>query len=578
MNKPGPDISEVHSLVASIRVRSYLSFLIETSALVLMAFAATFALAIVIRKLTYTLIVDEWTLASWMLMAFALVSIAVSMVGIPTKMNSAMKADEALGKKDRFSSLMYFQNPTNPFEKAFYEEAIAHVRSARASGVVPLKAPRQWMIAPFVCLAAMMPMFLPQYDIFGFLEDEKEKEAEELRIENTVSSLLKVENVESKYQDELERGELPELASAISEIEELRAKMEAEGATREEVQREIQNLAERLNQKSEALAERHEQLSRALERSASSDPTSDLKEAIMSGDPEKIQDALDDLRERLTNENMSAEERQEMLERTSESMSELSNELSTLSETMQMSLESGEHSEMSESEQNQLEQQSQQLSQMSEAMQRLSETMRQLSESMCQNPGNQQGSDSQNPGAQNSQGQQPRQLTDQEIQQLQNMLNQLSQLSDEELQQLMQQLQNMQNCSGQQAGEIQQLSNQLGLAPYMLRGNLKPDDLKPGDNNYNPYNNGGRGSGLRNSQVTDEEYQHEFVRPETYNTGRGLRTLIPSDLEALPSEGATSLAPGSRAAETFQTQDDALDEQNIPRDYHDAIRRYFGER
>jgi hypothetical protein len=464
----------------------------------------------------------------------------------------ALIVDERLDLREKLSTALHVKDRDDAFARAAVEDAVLAARDPRSREMAKrhfgIEGPRGWWGGPLVILLVVIVSFLPSLDVFS---REAPPSPEVLATQHQVAETLDAVVRSIAANPELS-GELSDLLGDLTKeagTEGDRQPKSPDQMRRDAIKR-MTDLNDRLN---EILTGERGKQADALNKSLRELQTpqdgaaKEFAEALAAGDFSAAKKALEEMMAKLESGEIGQEQAAELaeqlqniaeqLEKLAEQQKELEDALRRAGMDPQLANNPDALREAIENNPNLNEQQKQQLQQMAEAQQ--------AAQSMCQGlAGACAGlAQAMQGGDQGQAGNAASQLGDQ-----------LSEL--EQLQQLLEQAQAaMSACQG----GCQGLGQGLGL--QQLAGGIGGEGRQ--DN-----------QGNRGVAPTPTRTRMERVHTETVDGGDIIGRML---IDGPQVVGESKVTPREVVSEIIEGFEESINEEQIPRRYHEAQKRYFGE-
>lgn len=120
---------------------------------------------------------------------FGIMNLLLWLFRQPSRMQVSLLLDERLRLQERFSTTLALAKSNNPFAIAARREAIENARNINLSGHFPIRPSKCWFYAVSVWLIAIiLVLYLPSKDLLGFLrkrdhKQEKTRQLEEAKVD-----------------------------------------------------------------------------------------------------------------------------------------------------------------------------------------------------------------------------------------------------------------------------------------------------------------------------------------------------------------------------------------------------------
>jgi len=498
-----------------------------------------------------------WEAALWSagLGAVAL-AVVMTIVRWPREAEVARLVDERAALRESLSTAVCVADKADAWSRAAVEHAARLAKGVVLGRALPATAPRLWP-APLTAGAVVLLLWLtlPQGDLLGWLAQAEAEAAEEQERAEAVEQVTSAQDEVRKALEQAGEADLFEDMETPEGVE--RADPET---IRRMALREMTTLNERLEQRRGGgeglrLDEMRDRLSQLEDPGEG--PLDGVAEALRQGDFSKAAQQMRQLMQQMASGEMTAEQRERLaqqMERMAEQIEKLAQRREELERTLAeqgidpslIDNPAGLRQAIQNAE-GMSEQQKQQLQQMAEGMQGASESMQQMAGAMQQAASEMQQGEGQGGG---SQGEGMSELS--------------GQLSQMEM--LEQEMQNLEAAQQQVWGQMSDLASCLGEAP----ANSQPNMLELWDRR----SGGQRGAG--GGMLTDEEADFTLRKEKAIGQDHGGAPIATRMVEGAQVRGESVQAFRDAVTSGSQAAADAIESQRIPREYHDAVKHYFG--
>jgi hypothetical protein len=463
----------------------------------------------------------------------------------------ALMVDERLDLREKLSTALHVQDRDDAFARAAVEDAVVAARDPRHREIAKrrftIEGPRGWWASPLVILLVVIVSFLPAMDVFSREQTESpDVTAVRHEVAETLDAVVR------------EISELPELSNELADLlgdltkdaTDRDTPRSPEQIRRDAIKR-VTDLNERLE---EILTGERGKTSDALNKAMRElNPPKDgeareFAEALAAGDFSAAKKALEEMLAKLESGDLDAEQVEKLaeqlkdiadqLEKLAQQQQELEDALRRAGMDPQLANNPDALKEAIENNPNLNEQQKQQLQQMAQAQQ--------AAQRMCQGLAGACNNLAQAMQAGNA-GQAGSELGQQ--------LNEL-----EQMQQLLQQAQAAANaCRGGCQGMGQGLSLQQMMMPGGGSGGGRGEQDNPGQRGVAP---------------TPTRTRIEQAQSQTVDDGDIIARMLIDGPQVI---GESRVTPSQIVAEVAEGFEEGITEDHLPRKYHDAQKRYFGE-
>lgn len=493
----------------------------------------------------------------WAGPALALVTLGIAMIfwmrRRSTELHVAVEVDERLELREKLSTALLCEGRDDVFARAAIEDAVAAARDPRSREVVKrrfaIQPPRGWWLSPAILLAVLALSFVPSLNLFA---TDAEQTADITQTRNDVK-----ESLDAVVKVIAEKPELTkELDALVGELSKEGTDPNALKSTNDlkrDAIKKLTSLEKKLDdilngeksKTSEALKDKLNQL-----KSPESGPAKELADALAKGDFNAAQQAIKEMQEKIAKGELNGEQKKqlaEQLDNIGKQLDQLAKQQQQLEQALQ---QAGMDPKLAQNPQalQQALQQNQNLNQQQKQMiQQMAQAQQQAAQ-MCQGMGKacQQMAQAAQQGQAGQLGQAGQQ-----------MMNQLN--DAEALQQLLQQAQAAANaCKGQCQG----LGQNMGMGQCA------------GEKDGMGMGNRGRGAGGK--APISPTPSGSKVEKANIKTVEG--DVIAKQLFEGPQiRGESKAKLLTVVAEASKGFEEGLDEDQLPRQYHEAHQHYFGE-
>lgn len=485
----------------------------------------------------------------------------------------AQVLDERAGLRETLSTALYMQRSDDPWAKAVVETAGTRAKSVRVGDAIPIESPRFWPVPLAVALAfGLVWKFLPEFDIFKYKATQI---AQEQKAQAIVEVKADLDQKKEELKKLLDKAKVDFLDQKGDDPEGKDRKPEDNDpdAMRREAMKRLTDVMEKLQAEKEGeKADQIDAMKEAMRqlKQPGDGPLNELSRALSRGDFNKAQEQLKQLQEKLADSQTSPEEKakaKEQMENLSKQLKELAENQGNLAKQLQNAgLDKKTAEELAkaaaanpealqkamEKAQNLSDEQKQQLLEMAKSACKAGEKCGQMGESMSKMA---QGMTQD--GLQ-QEGQEGMSELSQELSDAEMLKEDMSNL-DAALDQAKQQLASLGECLG-------------GDCEGSGSGGWKPGEStgKQGSGSGGP----GQSAGGAGPTPEGADFQYEKVKANTQTQGGpiiGTRLVYG---EQVKGESTATFSQAVSAGTQEATE--AMETMTIPREYHDAVKHYFG--
>ncbi len=555
-----------------------IGFLRNLVILIAMALVGLIALRVAEQVFVFTALTGEgltsaemWKqVAIWTGAGCAVLALAWTVFTLADSRAVARRVDEGANLKEALSTAIYIENATDPWSKAAIESASRSARGVRLSQAVPIEPPRFWPV-PLALGLALAVVFLafPRVDVMGWYRNATAKKEVERK---TIEVKAQVDDGKKKIEEMINKLALePEAPPAAPEAQ--KPEPTDPDAIRRAAVKELTKLSDRLEQlkqgekgqKLEALKEKLGQIQKP------GDELADLSKALQAGDFKQAKAELMKLQEQAAAGKMSEAEKKKLAEQF-EKLAEQMEKLAQNKEQLEKKLaEAGLDPKLANATPEELKQALENAANLTpEQKKKLEEACK--SQSECQNAMEAMAGACQKAGESLSKGEKSGEGSKSgEMGEMGEQLSELEQLSmememtDAALSECQSQMKSL--CKGE--GQCQGMGE--------CQGGM--EGTKPWSAGM-PQQAGGRGRGgpgrADGGQGPESAADFETVKKKAIGA-QGDGPIVGSRLvEGESIKGESKAAFSQVVATADQAATEAIEQNTIPREFHEAVKSYFG--
>lgn len=560
-------MSEIRRVLRLARMRLLFAAFLRHAVLALTAAI----LAVMVLRVSSVMLgfgVDWWSLATWGPTLVFAVAMIWTLAAMPMQQAVARRVDEGADLKETLSTALAVQGSPDAWCKAVVESASAKARTVDVRRAIPVHAPRTWPMPLTAALACVVVWLLPvPQDVLGKQAAKEKKEQEKKQVEKA-----KVETKEAvaKVEEQLKKLD-PENVDAQKTANELdQPKPNNPEDIRRAAIKKIEGMKDKLDQmRSDSdKAQTADALKDMLKQLKNQPgPMEDVTKALAKGDFAAAQKAMEDLQTKMAAGQMSAEAKAQMskqldslksqLDKLAANQKDLEDKLKQAGLDPKLAMSPEELKKALENSKNLTEAQKKQLQKAALAKQSACQACQSMSACMSKMAAS-MGKE----GEMGEQGQQGMSELAGQMSEMEMMMSE-AQSMDAALSEAQHQLKSL--CEGM--GEC----NNPGMGE--CEGGLKGNS--DGQNQGQSNRHGGRAQaqgGKGSEQQADETWEK---RKAANKTGQG--PIIGSTMiqgEQVKGESKAEFAAVADAAEARASE--ALENNVIPREFHDVVKHYFG--
>jgi hypothetical protein len=270
-------------------------------------------LAILAKKLLAMDFLNVWI--SWSYIGISAVSIAFLWVfKYPRRKQVSLLVDERLKLRERFSTTLALSGSDNPFAQAACREARERAKLIRIDEHFPVKASKKWAYAFGIWLAVgAMFLYLPQKDLLGFLKKQQDQQAKSFELEKAKteiqSNTLAVKSVVEKLSNADLDSKLAKLSEIPPELKPNKIKLETI--------KQLGNVADQIKQMQSGVKQESMKYLQQMLKQLRGSPDSlsrKLRQALSKGDFAQASNLLKQMQKELVDGKLSDEQKKALAE------------------------------------------------------------------------------------------------------------------------------------------------------------------------------------------------------------------------------------------------------------------------
>jgi chemotaxis protein histidine kinase CheA len=514
--------------------------------------------------------------AMWAPVGVLALALLLGLVTRPDRAATARRVDEGADLREALSTALWAQGQDDPWSRAAVESAAARARTVNVRQAVPVTAPRSWPWIMALAVALVIAWFvIPPFNLMGEREKNEAAQAKMRQVAMAQSQAdeakKKVEQIANKLNldkdepapeaptapetpktpEEIRLNAVRQLTAMKDKLDELKQSPAQQGL--KAIQDKLQNL-----------------------KTPGEGPLTELSKQLSLGNFDKASAELQKLAEKMANNAMSPEDRskaQEQLKQLASQLAQAAQEKKELEKKLSQAgldpklasdpkalseaLKKSEN--LTQEQKDQLQQQAQAQQQCQNACESMSQSMNQMAQSMSQQGMNQQAQQS-----------------------MEQMADQLSQLE-----QMNQEMAAAQAAEGEVTQQLEALSSfsesdksGMGACKNGLSGDCQGEKDGEWREGWNESKTPGRargGPGQANgghpgaAEAAIDREKRKFKSP---NQGGPIISSRLIEGEQIKGESKAEFAAAVVAAD--QAAAEAIDNNVIPREFHSAVKHYFG--
>ncbi len=514
--------------------------------------------------------------AMWAPLGVLALALLLGILTRPDRSATARRVDEGADLREAISTALWAQGQDDPWSRAAVESAAARARTVNVRQAVPVTAPRSWPWTMALAVGLVIAWFVPSFDLFG--ERAKNEETKK-KIEQVTHAQSQADQVKQKLEQISQKLNLDKKDDPAPEAPNAPESPKSPEEIRLQAVRQLTAMKDRLDELKMSPAQ---QGLKALQdklqnlRTPGEGPLTELSKELSKGNFEKAAGELQKMAEQMANNSMSPEQKakvEEQLKKLAEQLAQAAQDKKDLEKKLSQAgldpklasdpkaladaLKKSEN--LSQEQKDQLKKESESQQQCQNACQGMSESMSKMAESMSKE------------GQSGQQGQQ------QGMEKLSDQLAQLEQMSQEmesakaageEVSQQLEALSSFSECDGKG----------MGACKNGLEGSCQKEgtgEWREGWNESKGKGAGGPGRG-QGGQIGSTEAAIDREKKKFKSPTQGGPIISSRMIEGEQIKGESKAEFSAAVVAADQAAAEAIDNNVIPREYHAAVKHYFG--
>lgn len=294
--------------IRSVWLRCSVNLLLRHTGRVLIVAGIIAVLTVLTERLLALSVINDRTILGFWAVA-AVTILLLWLLKQPSRMQVSLLLDDRLRLHERFSTTLALSDMENPFAAAARDEARRSAGHASIRGHFPIKPSKCWIYAVSTWLTVVvLAMFLPQKDLLGFL---RKKEQEQEKTKQLEKAKVDVKEAASPVKSTVERLGDPELTDALNKLDQAPANAKPQEIKRQAI-RKLGDLSDKIKkmQDSAQLGSVNMLQKMFKQLRGSADPFSQkMRLALAKGNFAKAANLLNQLQKELAEGKLSPEQR-----------------------------------------------------------------------------------------------------------------------------------------------------------------------------------------------------------------------------------------------------------------------------
>lgn len=299
--------------VRAVRVRCSINLFLRHAGRVLAIGGGAIALATLVERLFAVPVMVPWVI--WALSGTAAAAILLFwLLGLPGRMQASLLLDERLKLHERFSTTLALAACDDPFARAARAESMQRIQRADLRGHFPIGLSRSWYYGAGTWVVAIgLLLYMPQKDLFGFLNKQRQQEAQAQQL---TEAQTEVKDALEPVKAVIKELDDPALEKELEKLDELAKAGDPQELKREAIKT-LGDLSEKIKQmQGGAEMQVGDILQRMLKQlHGSPEPFSQqIRMALAKGDFSQAANLMRQLQKQLSEGALSDQQRQQMAE------------------------------------------------------------------------------------------------------------------------------------------------------------------------------------------------------------------------------------------------------------------------
>ncbi len=316
-----------HKKVRVVQVRCSLNLLLQQAGRILAIAGVVAVVAILVQRLLALVVVTPSVLWAFWGIAVGMV-LLLWLLRLPSRMQASLLLDERLGLRERFSTTLALAQSDDPFAQAARSESLASIHRADLRGHFPIGLSRSWYYGAGTWLVVIALVFLmPQKDLLGLMKKKQQHQQQTKQIEQAQAQ---VKQTAEAVKAVVEKLDDPALQEELKKLEGLAQAGQPQEIRRDAI-RTLGDLSDKLKQmQGNTQIDAANMMQQMLQRlRGSTDPFSQqIRTALAKGDFAQAANLLGQLQKDLASGKLSDQQRRD----TAQQLQQLAKELQKLAE------------------------------------------------------------------------------------------------------------------------------------------------------------------------------------------------------------------------------------------------------
>lgn len=338
-----------------VRIRCSINLLLKFTGQVLTIAGIIAVLSILNERLLALSVIKSWTV--WFFWAVAVVLVFLLwLLRQPSRMQVSLLLDDRLRLHERFSTTLALADSKDPFANAARMEARVTAQRINPQGHFPIRPTKCWICAVSTWLiAGALVLFMPQKDLLGFLTKKQQQQEQTQELQQAKVDIKQATNPVKLAVKQL--GD-PNLTDALSKLEQLPKDAQPQDIKRQTI-RKLSDLSDKIKKmQNSSQIESVNMMHKMLKQLRGSPDvfSQKLRLALAKGDFAQASNILNQLQKELAKGNLNQQQQKELSEQL-QSLAKQLQELAQKNDELEKELEKlGMNKELAKLSENQLRQ------------------------------------------------------------------------------------------------------------------------------------------------------------------------------------------------------------------------------
>ena len=296
-----------------VRIRCGINLLIRYTGWILAGTGIIAILAVLTQRLlAFKVITPQSALGFWSFVVT--LTVLFWLVKIPSRMKVSLILDERLRLHERISTVLSLKNSRDPFADAARSETYQKTQNLNPQRSFPIRPSKSWFYVVVLWIVfTMLTLYLPQKDLLGFL---KKRDQEQQLAKKIVEARTDVNDATKAVASVIQKLDDPALNEALSKLQQAAPDAKPADIKRQAI-RELGNLSEKIkNMQNSVQAESLDMMKKMLKqlRTSPNALVQQMQLAMTRGNFSQAAAMLNQLQQDLAKNNLTEQQKKELAE------------------------------------------------------------------------------------------------------------------------------------------------------------------------------------------------------------------------------------------------------------------------